>query len=242
MMAEDQRNQKKRAISRSLFAMAIVGWLIIGSSLNTLLFSAIPFKTTSPEWYLSLLGQLLSISPMILIGATLITFTAAMHPKEKLLRDWNLSLQRISSLLVLLLILVIPLQFVLGTRILNRQTADAYASINRLKGIAKTIQGLNSEAELRAYVSTLPDAPMLPAKFDAGFPTIKERAIQNIQSQVNTGITTVDNNKSQATQVFLKEAVRNTAQAILMAAAFSALANLSSKASNSLTKFFDFFL
>jgi hypothetical protein len=38
--------------------------------------------------------------------------------------------------------------------------------------------------------------------------------------------------------VFLKEAIRNTSQAILMAAAFSALANLSGKSGNAVTKFF----
>jgi hypothetical protein len=43
--------------------------------------------------------------------------------------------------------------------------------------IAKGISAVNSEAELRAYVASPPNAPALPAKFDAAFPVIKQGAI-----------------------------------------------------------------
>jgi hypothetical protein len=66
---------------------------------------------------------------------------------------------------------------------------------------------------------------------------IKERAIQNINAQINATANNAELQKSQALQVFLKEAVRNTAQAILMATAFSILANLSGRASNIVTLF-----
>jgi len=67
---------------------------------------------------------------------------------------------------------------------------------------------------------------------------IKKRAIENITAQINTAQNNLETQKSQALQVFLKEAIRNTAQAILMAAAFSALANLSSGTNNVVTRFF----
>ena len=67
---------------------------------------------------------------------------------------------------------------------------------------------------------------------------IKERAIENIKAQINAAQNSIEIQKSQALQVFLKEAIRNTAQAILMAAAFSALANLSSSTNNAVTRFF----
>lgn len=240
--AEDLGEQNRIIITNSMFVMAIIGWLIIGSSLNTVVFLAIPFKPSSGEWWLSLYGQFLSCSPMILLGGMLILLASALKPKEKVLRNYALSFHRISSLLATLLTLGIPFQFFLGNQIINRQAAEAYSSIKRLQGIASNIQGLNSEADLRTYVSTLPEAPTLRAKFDAGFPAIKERAILNIKSQVNRGIANIKKNKSQAIQVFLREAVRNTAQAILMATAFAALATLNSRTSNPLTRFFQFFL
>ena len=67
---------------------------------------------------------------------------------------------------------------------------------------------------------------------------IKERAIENIKAQINAAQNSIEIQKSQALQVFLKEAIRNTAQAILMAAAFSALANLSIGTNNAVTRFF----
>jgi len=88
-------------------------------------------------------------------------------------------------------------------------------------------------------VASLPNPPALPTKFDAPFAVIKQRAIDNIQAQINGAGNNIEIQKSLAIQLFLKEAIRNTAQAILMAAAFSVFANLSSKARNSVTRFFD---
>jgi len=135
------------------------------------------------------------------------------------------------------MLVIIPLQFILGTRALNQQAIPAAEAVAKLKDIVKGINNVNSESELRAYVASLPNPPALPSKFDAAFPVIKERAIQNINAQINATVNNTELQKSQQLQVFLKEAVRNTAQAILMATAFSVLANLSGRASNIVTRF-----
>jgi hypothetical protein len=145
---------------------------------------------------------------------------------------------RLAGLFAILMVLVIPLQFFLGSRALNGQTIRAFEAINNLKGIVTRISAINSEPELRVYAASLPNAPALPAKFDAAFPVIQQRAIANIKAQINAAQNNLEIQKSQALQVFLKEAIRNTAQAILMAAAFSALANLSSGTNNVVTRFF----
>ena len=134
---------------------------------------------------------------------------------------------------------MIPLQFFLGSRALNSQTIKTFEAINNLKGVVKGISAVNSEPELRAYVASLPNPPALPAKFDAAFPVIKQRAIDNISAQINAATYNIDIQKSQALQIFLKDGIRNTVQAVLMAAAFSVMANLSGKAGNVVTKFFD---
>lgn len=168
----------------------------------------------------------------------LIALALLFNPKDNLLQKWQRMVIRLSGLFAILMVLVIPLQFFLGSRALNGQTSRAFEAINNLKAIATRISAVKSEPELRVYVASLPNAPALPAKFDAAFPVIKQRAIENIKAQINAAQNNVEIQKSEALQVFLKEAIRNTAQAILMAAAFSALANLSSSNPNAVTRFF----
>ena len=211
---------------------------MIGFSLNTIIFNSLPLKLATPEWQLNLIASLLSASTFLLIGATLITLALVFNPEERILKDWNLTAARSASLFAIVLLLIIPLQFYLGSVSLRKQANSALESINKLKTTVAAIKNLNSEAELRLYAASLPDAPNLPAKFDAEFPVIKQRAIDNIQAQINNATENLSTRKIEATQVFLKEAIRNTAQAILASAAFSALASLNPRSRNAITKMF----
>jgi hypothetical protein len=196
-------------------------------------------KLATPEWQLGLISALLSSSVFLLVGSTLITLALALNPNEKTLQDWNVAVCRSAAWLALLLVLIAPLQFFIGSRALNNQSKTTIQGIKKLKSIAKRIGTLNTEDELRTFVASLPNAPILPAKFDAPFPVVKKRSIENIQAQINASTEGINAQKSQGTQLFLKEAIRNTAQAILMAAAFSALAGLGSRSTNIVTRFFE---
>ena len=238
LINESHAARRARLWSKTSFTLAVLGWLIIGSALNTIIFNSFPLKLTTPEWHLSLIAALISSGFPFLVGAVLIALALLFNPKENILQKWQRTVIRLSGLFAILMVLVIPLQFFLGSRALNGQTSRAFEAINNLKTIATRISVVNSEPELRVYVASLPNSPALPAKFDAAFPVIKQRAIENIKAQINAAQNNVEAEKSQALQVFLKEAIRNTAQAILMAAAFSALANLSSGKKNAVTRFF----
>jgi hypothetical protein len=238
LINESHAAHRARLWSKTSFTLAVLGWLIIGSALNTIIFNSFPLKLATPEWHLSLIAALIASGFPFLVGAVLIALALLFNPKENILQKWQRMVIRLSGLFAILMVLVIPLQFFLGSRALNGQTSRAFEAINNLKAIATRISAVNSEPELRAYVASLPNSPALPAKFDAAFPVIKQRAIENIKAQINAAQNNVEAEKSQALQVFLKEAVRNTAQAILMAAAFSALANLSSGKKNAVTRFF----
>ena len=239
LISESSSGRRIRLWSKTSFALAVLGWLIIGSTLNTIIFNSFPLKLATPEWQLSLIAALISSGFGFLVGAVLIALALLFNPKEEVLQKWRRMMIRLSGLFAILMVLIIPLQFFLGSRVLNSQTVSAYEVINNLKGVVKGINAVNSEPELRAYVASLPNPPALPAKFDAAFPVIKKRAIANITAQLNAAANNIEIQKSMNLQVFLKEAIRNTAQAILMAAAFSALANLSGKPGNAVTKFFD---
>ena len=232
----DGRNRLKVRTSR---AIALIGWLLIGFNLNGVIFSSFPLKLAQPEWQLNLITKFLSISTSLLLSAMLITLALIFNPKEKILNDWNRLVTRLASLFAVALVLSIPLQFYLGSRALNNQNKSAYESIDNLKSIVKGINSTNSEIDLRLYVGSLPNQPRLPAKFDAPFPVIKQRAIEILQAQINAATENAKTGKSEALQVFLAEAIRNTAQCILIAAAFSALAGLNPRSANFVTKFFD---
>ena len=220
------------------FILALLGWIIIGSTLNVVIFNSFPLKLATSEWQLSLIGALLNSSFALLVGVTMIVFAQCLNVEDQTLKNWQLLASRFAALFAALLVLIIPFQYFLGARFLKQQTISTVAAVSNLQGIAKGISAVNSEAQLRAYVGSLPNPPSLPAKFDAAFPVIKNRAIENIKAQINAIDTNTKLQKSEAFQVFLKEAIRNTAQAILMAAAFSLIASASGKASNKVTRFF----
>ena len=238
LIHESDSEGRSRLKAKAAVAISMIGWLLIGFSLNAIIFNSFPVKLATSEWQLNLIAALISSSPSLLIGGTLIALALVFNPEAQILKDWNLIIARTASWLAVLLVLIIPLQFYQGSRALKNQTNSTYEAINKLKSISKGISRLNSEADLRLYVASLPNAPRLPAKFDAAFPVIKQRAIENIQAQINAATENLELQKSQAIQVFLNEAIRNTAQLILMAAAFSALAGLHSRSTNAIARFF----
>jgi hypothetical protein len=172
-----------------------------------------------------------------LVGISLIVFAQFLNLNDQTLQHWKLMAARLAALFAVLLVLIIPLQFFLGQRIFKQQTTSTAEAVDNLQKIARRISGLNSEEQLRVYVGSLPNPISLPAKFDAAFPVIKNRAIENIKAQINAINNNVQLQKTEAFQTFLKEAIRNVAHAILMATAFSIVANLAGGAGNLVTRF-----
>ena len=239
MYADSDADRQKRLSSKSNFTIAVLGWIIIGSTLNSIIFSLFPIKLLQPEWQLSLVSTLLSSSIFLLIGAALVTIACLSNAEDVLLLRWQIAVCRMASLLSILLILVMPLQFFLGSSALNNLDKSQNKAISNLQGFSKGISDVNSEPQLRAYVASLPNPPALPAKFDVPFAAIKQRAITNIQAQINAALNNFEIQKKEAIQVFLKESIRNTAQAILMATAFAVLASLSASTRNAFTILFE---
>jgi hypothetical protein len=237
-ISESDPGLSRRKRSRISFSIAILGWLIIGSTLNTIIFSFFPLKLATPEWQLSLIAALISSSFAFLVGSILIGLAPHFSNSDNVLRNWQRTMSRLAGLFAVLLVLFIPLQFYLGLKVLNAKTNSSLEAISNLKAIAKGIAVVNSETELRMYLASLPNPPAVPEKFEAPFPDIKSRAIQNITAQINTETYNVQIGKSEALQTFLKEAIRNSSQAILWAAGFSVLANFSSNAKNPVVRFF----
>jgi hypothetical protein len=120
--AESDSAQIRRVRSKSSFALALLGWLIIGSALNSVIFASLPLKVAAVDWQLNLIGSLLSASFNFLIGATLIIITQLFNTKERILQNWQILVSRLAALFTILLLLFIPLQFALGSRALRQQS------------------------------------------------------------------------------------------------------------------------
>jgi len=236
-LAESDFVKRRNIRSKSSFALALLGWLLIGSALNSVVFASLPLKLAAVDWQLNLIGSLLSTSFNFLIGATLIIIAQLFNTKERVLKKWQTLMSRAASWFTILLLLIIPLQFFLGPIALKRQSIPITQEINQLKAAANRISGMNSETELRTYLASLPDTPTLPPKFNASFPVIKQRAIDNLKARINLVTNNADLQKTQAFKIFLKEAIRNSVQAMLMACAFSVLATLNARTTNIFTRF-----
>ena len=157
LMAESDSVRRRRIRSKSSFTLALLGWLIVGSALNSIVFASFPLRIATVEWQLNLIGSILSSSFNILIGSTLIIVAQLFNTKEKTLQKWQLIVSRFAAWLAVLLIVLIPLQFFLGSRALKQQAIPAAEAVTKLKGIVKGISNVNSETELRAYVASLPN-------------------------------------------------------------------------------------
>jgi hypothetical protein len=46
--------------TESSFTLALLGWLIVGSTFNGMIFNSLPIKLAMPEWQLNLISLLLS--------------------------------------------------------------------------------------------------------------------------------------------------------------------------------------
>lgn len=242
LFIDSDAEQPRRQKSKIATVIAIVGWLLIGFNVNAVIFSSFPLKLALPEWQLNFIVQLLSASTSFLIGATLIAISTSISPQERMLKDWSRIASRLAALFAVVLVLSIPTQFYLGSRALKNQTIKSYETVNMLRTMVKGISAANTEAEFRLYLSSLTNPPALPDKLDAPFPVFKQRAIEIVQSKINAASENIQLQKSESLQVFLKEVIRNTAQSILMAAAFSAIAGLNSKAGNPITRLLESFL
>jgi hypothetical protein len=236
-LSESDVDRRRRISTKYSLTLGLLGWLIIGFTLNGIIFASFPLRLATVEWQLNLIGSLLSACLSLLAGCALIIIAQLFNTKDKILQKWQLIVSRLAALFAVLLLVIIPLQFYLGSLALKSQSIPAAETIKQLNRIVTGLNAVNSESELRAYVASLPNSPTLPSKFDAPFPVIKQRAIDNINAQINATTNNFDTQKSKALQTFLKEAVRNTSQAILMATAFSILANLSGSATNAITRF-----
>jgi hypothetical protein len=171
----------------------------------------------------------LSAATPLLISFLLIACAAGFDPKSRPITSRLKFICRASWWISLFMIILIPIQIVSGIRALQAQTQLILGEVVELKNIINGIKATGNEAELRAFMASLPNPPKLPAKFDAPFPVIKANAITNLEGTVNRALYDAETQRRNNSQNLIREYVRNAIQSLLLAAAFSMLAGLFSE-------------
>ena len=226
---DESKNNSRSVPKRVAQCLQVSAFLIAISSLNTFLFSLFPFNASRSTWLLAMSTSALSAATPLLISFLLIACAAGFDPNNRPITSRLKFICRASWWISLLIIILIPIQIVSGIRALQAQTQLILGEVVELKNIIKGIKATGNEAELRAFMASLPNPPKLPAKFDAPFPVIKANAIINLEATVNRALNDAETQRRDNSQSLIREYVRNAIQSLLLAAAFSMVAGLFSQ-------------
>lgn len=203
---------------------ALVGWVLIGSSLSSLLFAALPVRLVDAEWQLRLISAILGSSTFLLIGTLLVCGAQLLNTRSQQLLQRAKFLRLAAGWFAVLLLVLIPLQFYSGHRASGAAEIPANQGRQLVKKIIQGVKGSSNEAELRSFLATLPSPPPLPARFEAPFPVIKQRLLTNFEGRLNAINYQAGVLRSQRLETFIADATRNSIQALLMAIAFTGIA------------------
>jgi hypothetical protein len=203
--------------------LALGGWTVILSAVTSFLFAILPLKLGQPGWQLNAMSTLFGASANILIGSLLILTARLFNPQDAQLKKNAALIRKLAGLIAVLMLVLIPFSLYAGSRAIRANETEGKIAIKQWKKQLAAVEKLSSEADIRRYAASLPDAPQLPAVFEVPFPIIKKRMMNNITGQINTVQNQVEENFRGQWLGFLKDFSRNSIQALLMAMAFSAL-------------------
>jgi len=203
--------------------LALGGWTVILSAVTSFLFAILPLKLGQPGWQLNAMSTLFGASANILIGSLLILTARLFNPQDAQLKKNAALIRKLAGLIAVLMLVLIPFSLFAGSRSIRANEAAGKVALKQWKRQLREVQALSSEAEIRSWAASLPEPPLLPAVFEAPFPVIKKRMINNLTGQVNSVQNQIEENFRGQWLTFLPDFARNSIQALLMAMAFSAL-------------------
>ena len=205
--------------------LALGGWTVILSAVTSFMFAILPPKLGQPVWQLNVISTLLGASANILIGSLLISLARLFNPKDSQLKKNAAFIRKLAGFIAVLMLVLIPFSLFAGSRAIKANEAASKIALKEWKKQLRAVQSLSSEADIRSWAASLPEPPLLPAVFDAPFPVIKNRMIDNLTGKVNSVQSQIEQNFRGQWVGFLPDFARNSIQALLMAMAFSALSS-----------------
>ena len=199
------------------------GWVLIGISLVVTLFQSIPAKLFDNPWQLSLISTLLGNGPLILIGAVLVAYSSRREDLDSRSLSQVKLLRTCLSWLSLVLLLLVPIQFIASTNIVKANYFNGTSSMRLLGKVIDNLRGAKSEQEFRDQISKFPDMPPLPQKFELPFQQIRDTAIQSLSARRAAEITQLAKTRDENLQVVIRESFRNAASLVLLSFGFMAV-------------------
>jgi hypothetical protein len=206
-----KKDRSNRIVIASI--LSYCGIILFLSTLSAFVFSAFPLKITDPAWQLRIVAGILGSCVNILLSGIIFLISEALSKRN--VKKFAKYLKFIQFLSIVV-ILAIPFQIYAGRNAINRQAEPLYKIISDLKGYSNGIRASQNEAQLRGFLASIPDGPTLPDKFNQPYESIKERALTNLQGKINRALNDIESQKSDLTQLFILECVRNSIQSILM--------------------------
>ena len=205
--------------------LALGGWTVILSAVTSFMFAIFPPKLGQPVWQLNVISTLLGASANILIGSLLISLARLFNPKDSQLKKNAAFIRKLAGFIAVLMLVLIPFSLFAGSRAIKANEAASKIALKEWKKQLRAVQSLASEADIRSWAASLPEPPLLPAVFEAPFPVIKNRLIDNLTGKVNSVQNQIEENFRGQWLGFLPDFARNSIQALLMAMGFSALSS-----------------
>jgi hypothetical protein len=215
--------RQEAAWSHGSLYLSLGGWAVVLSAITTFIFAILPLKLGQPGWQLNTISALLGAAANILIGSLLIAMARLFNPQDSQLKKNAALIRKLAGLLAILMLLLIPFSLFAGSKSIKANETASKIALKQWKRQLAAVQGLSSEADIRSWAASLPEPPLLPAVFEAPFPVIKKRMINNITGQINSVQNQIEENFRGQWLTFLPNFARNSIQALLMAMAFSGL-------------------
>ena len=91
-----------------------------------------------------------------------------------------------AGFIAMLILVLIPFSLFGGSRAIKANETASKIALKEWTKQLRAVQSLASEADIRSWAASLPEPPLLPEVFDAPFPVIKNRLIDNLTGKVNS--------------------------------------------------------
>jgi hypothetical protein len=192
--------------------------------LAILLAAMLPLELLDSRWQVRVISALLGSSSLPLIGMVMMLLANYLNDGFSPFGTNVPLLRRLAAFAAIGFLLLIPLQIIAGTRLLNQQSGNEIGQLKVLQGAADAIRTSNNEADLKNALRRLPGAPNnLNRPLGAPLPQVKAALISRLDPAVKRLQNQVEEAKKDRLQKALGIWIRDAGMAAGYAIGFSGL-------------------
>ena len=194
-----------------------IGWALIGSGLNTILFSLLIYKD-QVDLVLALASSILTAATPFLLGCVLICCSLVMNPSDSRHRNHANLVRACCRWYAFVLIAFVPIQFIVGAQAVSKVSSENLRSLEQRKWVIQNLKAAENEKQFRNFISNLPDRPQIPEKFEDSYVAIRTRVVKSLMRQYRLIEISIQRNNELREKRFFVEIFKNSVQSFLIAA------------------------